>query len=95
MKYLVIFLALAFSAPVLADHKKVEVGVNGMVCDFCVQGIKKQFKGEESVTQVDVDLDNKLVTIHLKHELDMKDTIIKEKLKDAGYEVRKIARKED
>ena len=94
MRMLAIIFTLSLALPALAEHQKVEVGVNGMVCDFCVQGIKKQFKGEESISKIDVDLDNKLVTLHLNHEKDMKDEVIKEKLKDAGYEVRKIDRKE-
>lgn len=95
MKIMYLMMTLLISFPAFAEHKVVEVGVNGMVCDFCAQGIKKQFKKEKAVTKVDVDLDNKKVTLHLHHELKIKDELIKTKLKDAGYEVRTIARKDN
>lgn len=94
MKLLTFLATVMMAFPAFADHKIVEVGVNGMVCDFCAQGIKKQFKKEKSVSKVDVDLDNKKVTIHFHHDADLADEEIKTKLKDAGYEVRTIARKE-
>ena len=92
MKYLVLTISMFLAAPVFAAHEKVEVGVNGMVCDFCAQGIKKQFKKEAAVEKIEVDLDNKKVTIHLKHDTKLADDTIKTKLKDAGYEVTTIQR---
>lgn len=82
--------ALLISLPAMASHQAIEVSVDGMVCDFCAQGIKKQFKKSSGVTGVDVDLDSKLVTLHLDHKAKISDDVITEKLKDAGFKVTSI-----
>jgi copper chaperone CopZ len=63
-----------------------------MVCSFCAQGIKKTFGRKESVKDVAVDLDTKVVTITTKDDASLPDTEIRESIVDAGYEVVKIER---
>lgn len=76
-----------------ADHKSVTVHVNGMVCSFCSQGLTKKFKGEPTVSQVNVDLDKKIVTVALKHDAgELSDGKIKDLISSAGYNVEKIER---
>ena len=76
------------SAPteVTAPVNEVHVGVKGMVCAFCAQGIEKKFKAEDAIESVQVSLEKKFV--HLKFKPGK--TLVKEKisqiLKDAGYE---------
>ena len=76
------------SFPVLAE--KITVGVNGMVCAFCAQGITKKFKAEKTITSVDVKLEEHRVT--LETNAPMSDEQIKKIIVDAGYEVSKIER---
>jgi periplasmic mercuric ion binding protein len=93
-KILVISLLIGASNFALADHKEVKVGVNGMVCGFCAQGITKKFKAEKAVSSVDVKLSDKQVNLKLNHEAgDITDEKIKELLTDSGYTVTKIERK--
>ena len=64
------------------------VGVNGMVCAFCAQGIEKQFKSQVEVEAVQVDLTKKYVKLTFKDGKSLSKDKIGTILKDAGYEAR-------
>lgn len=81
-------IAAAFAAPVMAET--VHVGVNGLVCAFCVKGIEKSFKKVDAVENVHVDLDKKLVTLTTKKDQKIDDATIKTTIADAGYNVTSI-----
>lgn len=66
------------------------VTINGMVCAFCAQGIKKKFESESAVKDVDVDLDHKIVKIDLKKNESLDPERIKKIVVDAGYELEGI-----
>jgi copper chaperone CopZ len=85
VKYLFVIL-LTFSA--LAET--VHVGVNGMVCSLCAQGIKKKFSEVPAVKNVAVDLDKKLVTLETEGVVEEK--VIRERIKEAGHDVTSIHR---
>lgn len=78
--------------PVLAQAEEITITVKGMVCSFCAQGIKKTFGKNENVKSIDVDLNQKLVTVETKKDLTISDKDIEQTIKDAGYEVLKIER---
>ena len=63
-----------------------------MVCGFCATGIEKTFKAQPEVKTVDVDLENKLVTIQTKQGKTLEDSKIKRLLGNAGYSVVTVAR---
>ena len=63
----------------------IQVGVDGLVCAFCVKGIENSFKEQDAVEAVKVDLDKKLVTITTKEGKIMDDATIKQIITDAGY----------
>jgi len=90
MKKILLLAALLFSSAVYAETVKVDV--NGMVCSMCIQGIKKKFGNVEHVTEVDVNLDNKVVTLTTHGKNDVSDETIKKLITEAGYDVVKIAR---
>lgn len=87
MKFIVL-LSMLFSISAFAV--KVQIKVPGMVCQMCVQGMKKNFKS--AVNNVDkdvvVDLEKKLVTVDLKEKISDKE--IKERVNDAGYNAESI-----
>lgn len=66
--------------------QELKVGVKGMVCAFCAQGIEKNFLKQSEVSKVEVSLENKYVILKFKEG----QTLAKEKiaaiLKEAGYE---------
>ena len=65
---------------------EIKVGVKGMVCAFCAQGIEKQFMAQKEVEDVEVSLQNKFVKIKYKEGQKLSNEKITEILKDAGYE---------
>ncbi len=75
-----------------AFAKDVKVTVKGMVCAFCAQGVSMKIQRQDGVENVDVSLEKKLVTIHLKDGKDLPDEKIKSLLTDSGYDVEKIDR---
>ncbi len=92
-KLIALSLLAAFtSAPALAASAKVSV--NGMVCAFCAQGIKKKFSAKPAVEKVDVNLESKVVSLEFKKDQKLSDEEITKEIKDAGYAVVKIERAE-
>jgi mercuric ion binding protein len=88
-----LFLVLGIiAAPIVAHAETITVGVKGMVCSFCAQGIKKSFSRDAVVEKVDVDLDKKLVLITTSKGQNLPDNVIKQTITDAGYEVTDIKR---
>lgn len=68
----------------------IHIGVNGMVCDFCAQSLKKVFLKQDAVRDIDVSLEKKLVTVYVKQDKALDDTTIKKLIVDAGYNVENI-----
>jgi len=90
-KFLILSLILITMAG-SAYAKTIKVTVNGMVCAFCVTGIEKTFKKQPAVSDIKVDLDNKLVTVTTSDKKDLDDATIKKLITDAGYTVTDIKR---
>lgn len=98
MKSIFLTLSLLLAVPALAEQssKNVEmtqeksnelkVGVKGMVCAFCAQGIEKKFKAQKEVDSVTVSLENKFVKLKFKDGQRLSNERITEVLKDAGYD---------
>ena len=90
-KYLLtIIVIFGLTAAVSADT--IKATVNGMVCGFCATGIEKTFRAQPEVKTVNVDLENKLVTIQTKQGQILDDSKIKKLLGNAGYSVVAVAR---
>ena len=85
---IIIFFGL--TAAISADT--IKATVNGMVCGFCATGIEKTFRAQPEVKSVNVDLENKLVTIETKQGRTLDDTRVKKLLGNAGYSVVAVAR---
>ena len=73
------------AAPAISNELKV--GVKGMVCAFCAQGIEKKFKSQKEVDSIQVSLENKFVKIKFKDGQKLSNEKITELLKAAGYDV--------
>ena len=85
MKTFITSLLLVASLSAFAGEE-LTVGVKGMVCAFCAQGIEKNFKAQKEVEKVDVSLEKKYVKLNFKEGQRLPNEKIKEILKDAGYE---------
>jgi cation transport ATPase len=76
----------------VAAAETIKATVNGMVCGFCATGIEKTFKAQREVKTVNVNLQNKLVTIQTKEGETIDDAKLKKLIGNAGYSVVNIAR---
>jgi copper chaperone CopZ len=81
---------MALSGTAYADT--IKASVNGLVCAFCATGIEKTFKKQSAVDRVEVDLENRLVTISTKPQQTLDDTTVTRLITDAGYSVTGITR---
>lgn len=88
-------LCILASFPAFAADNKTDdiiVKVDGMVCDFCAQSLKKVFGKEDSVNDIAVSLDDQTVTIDIKEGQDLSDKKIKELIEWGGYDFVSIKR---
>lgn len=63
----------------------VKVKVNGLVCDFCAQSLKKTLGRRAEIAGVDVNLSTKLVSIRMKQGRNMSNAELEKLVRDAGY----------
>jgi len=92
MRYILLVLVISAGLCGVAVADTIQATVNGMVCGFCATGIEKTFRAQPEVSAVDVDLENKLVTIRTKQGRTIDDSTIKKLLGNAGYSVVRIVR---
>ena len=85
MKTIIITFSLFISSLAFAGEE-IKVGVKGMVCAFCAQGIEKIFKKQPEVEKIKVSLENKVVQITFKDGQRIPNEKLAAMLKDAGYE---------
>jgi copper chaperone CopZ len=93
MRYTLLVSIIALTLCSVSAADTIQATVNGMVCGFCATGIEKTFKAQPEVKTVDVDLENKLVTLQTKQGQTIDDSKIRKLLGNAGYSVVGIVRK--
>lgn len=71
---------------------KVVVSVDGMVCDFCAQSISATFKKEKAVEAVEINLDQKTVTLDMKAGQNLNNQRIEEIIGKTGYKFNSLER---
>lgn len=64
-----------------------EIAVNGMVCAFCASSLKKKFEKNKAVEKINVDLENKKVSVKFKDGKSMKDKELKKIITASGFKV--------
>lgn len=72
----------------------IEMGVKGLVCAFCAQGIEKKLRKLPATADVVVSLEQRMVAVALKDGQDIPDAELRKALTDAGYTVTTIQRTE-
>lgn len=96
MKKILTLVVLSFTLTMNAfAAQKLNVEVNGLVCDFCAQALEKVFGKKESVKEIDVNLTERYVRITLNEGKEIADEEVKKLITDAGYDVVKINRVEE
>ena len=82
-----VFALLSMNSFALHSNGTVYADVNGLVCDFCARAIGKVFKKEKAVESIDVNLDDKVITIHFSEGQVLEDEKIIKLINDSGYDV--------
>ncbi len=103
MRFVMIFLMIAFFHPVLAfsqgeavktsEAVVVQARIDGLVCDFCARALQKVFLKDPRVQTIKVNLTEKTLILELKPGEEMDDQTLKDLVKKAGYVVEEIFRK--
>ena len=88
MKKILLIALPFFCCIAFAQTQKIEV--MGMVCAYCAQGIEKSLMSLKQVDDVYVNLDNYFVVIDSKGDKGVEDTVLKNIIVDAGYDVKGI-----
>ncbi len=94
-KLIIATIASLFATSTLAAPKTIQIGLDGLVCAFCAQGVEKKMKAQAATDKVFVSLDKKIAVVSLKDGKDIPDATIKAEITDAGYVVKSIARSDD
>ena len=94
-KTILIFAFILSTFPAFASNKtclnKQSIAVvDGMVCDFCAQGMIKTFKKNSAVSDVKIDLTTKKVAIDMKPNQEITDKEIGKLVDYSGYKLVKI-----
>jgi mercuric ion binding protein len=94
MKTLAMLMLAGLGVATSANAATIEVTVNGLVCGFCAQGIEKTLRRIPATADVFVSLEHRLVAVATNPGADIADEVLREALRDAGYDVTTIARTE-
>ena len=79
-------------AATVAAADTIEMNVNGLVCAFCAQGIEKTLRKNPATADVIVSLEDRLVAVETKPDMDIADQDLRKALTDSGYDVKTIIR---
>ncbi|MEZ4846627.1 MAG: heavy-metal-associated domain-containing protein [Bdellovibrionota bacterium] len=89
MKKVIVWMVL-FYFPATVFAEKYSLEIEGMVCDFCAQGITKKLNKEfkdQDIKDVHVDLNSKRVTFDSKKVDEKK---LRELIKASGYNLKSV-----
>lgn len=94
-KFVLVTMVILLSTPSLAfalhgTGGTVYADVNGLVCDFCARALEKVFSKQDSVSNIEVNLDTKVITINFKNGQTLDDDAITKLITNAGYNVTAI-----
>jgi mercuric ion binding protein len=92
MKTLAMLMLAGLGVATRANATTIEMAVNGLVCGFCAQGIEKTLRRNPATADVFVSLEHRLVAVATKPDADIEDEVLREALRDSGYDVTAIAR---
>ena len=95
IKILTLIISISLiSTTVFANEKQddIIITINGMVCDFCAQSLKKVFGKEDSVNHLTINLDDQTVIVDTKNGASLSDDKIKELVEWGGYDLVEIKR---
>ncbi len=86
-----ILLLLAFTTLAAANQpQKVTVRVDGLACPFCAYGLEKKLKKIENVENLEIKINEGVVTLYFKEGAKIDKEQIAKKVKEAGFTPREV-----
>jgi mercuric ion binding protein len=73
-------------------ERTIEMQVDGLVCGFCAQGIRKNLTAQASISDVLVDLQRGTVAIALREGQDIDEETLRRSLEKSGFSLRHVRR---
>ncbi len=95
LKLIIVLATMIVANVAFANPKTIQIGLDGLVCAFCAQGVEKKMKAQPATDKVFISLEKKVAVVALKEGQDITDAIIKSEITDAGYVVKSIARSDE
>jgi len=95
MKKLIVYtvwvlLAATVSMTAWAERTHYEMRVDGLACPYCAYGIEKKLSAIDGVQNLDVDLENGLVSVDVTDGVVLKETDMRQLFNDAGFTYRSM-----
>jgi len=93
----VLFIVTSFSLQVQAQQndngkKYIKIDVDGLACPFCAYGIEKNLRSNiEGLENLDINIEKGYVTFGFPKKTKLKDEMINDIVKDAGFKPNKIS----
>ena len=78
------------SAP--ATPADIVITVDGMVCSFCVQGVERTMRRIDGVADVALSLESKTISLWMKPNGTVEDSLLRDQIKASGFDARDIVR---
>ncbi len=72
--------------------RQIQITVLGMSCPFCAYGVEQKLKKLDGVVELTVELASGLATLVMQDGADVSNEILRETVKDAGFEAAKVTR---
>jgi len=91
-QFIYITVLLFLSLKSFADNNKIDIDVDGLVCEFCAVTIEKGFVKKTEIQEVIVDLEAGKVFITFTDGNNLTDEEITDVIVNNGYNVAKINR---
>ena len=79
--------AFALAAPAWAEARSARIGVDGMVCAFCAQGIEKRLTKMNETGALYINLAQKVVAVQPKPGRSIDIAKVSAEIVEAGYKV--------
>lgn len=71
---------------------EIKVRVDGLSCPFCAYTLEKKIREIEVVEKLHIDFEEGVMFLNIKEGEKVSDELIKEKVEESGFTVRKIIR---
>lgn len=95
---IILFVFSFLNNPVIAGQEadtiftgeKITIRVDGLSCPFCAYGLEKKLKSIEGVDKLEIKVNDGLAILYLKEGAEIPESVLRKKVKEAGFTPREI-----